>query len=835
LKDFASESGELALIAESPLENTLKKKLYNSKMSADERDRTEKMLSALEDKRLYQAMENTIRSDAKLAQLDGKMKGNTGSVTTEIVKQLLPNGLRIPFPENGMQLMTVSGAKGSNVNVTQISCMLGQQELEGRRVPVMVSGKTLPSFRAYDLGPRAGGYITGRFLTGIKPQEYYFHCMAGREGLVDTAVKTARSGYLQRCLIKHLEGMKVNYDATVRDSADGSVYQFHYGEDSLDVTKASYLKDFKFNSQNYRALLQRYNAEEAAKALDTKKAEKYNKKAFKKPEKYQPALSKYNPHRYLGSVSESFYQDVKKYVEKNPDKILGNEALDFPSKEAFEVFMFLKYHRCLVDPGEAVGLLAAQSIGEPSTQMTLNTFHFAGHGAKNVTLGIPRLREIIMTASTQLKTPQMAAPFTKDVTKAQAELIARKMSRLTLDMLMVSASVTETMLPLGSGGRERSYRVRLHFCKEEDYNREYDLSFEELRDNVEKVFIKKLVMAIKKADKKRQNNEEAVDEIGKGTDTSRFNESSSAVIKPDEETSSSSKKKKIKSVVSDDENDDALDEDAHAASRAKKKKQHASYDEPDEEEKIKYSSDSDSEAEDENNADEKSYAQGMDLDEEQSLVREDVIKSNSFVCDYKFDVVSKEWCEVELRFPAKNKKLLMVDIVESVAPSCIISEIPGISKCFVTKDEKDHLVMITEGVNIPGLFPYEKYIDVTGIQSNDIASIIKTYGVEAGRKTIMKEISSVFGVYGIDVDLRHLSLIADYMTFAGGYRAFNRGGIESNASPFSKMSFETAFHFLITSTLRGDVDNLRSPSARLVLGKVVEGGTGAFEVLHQMK
>jgi DNA-directed RNA polymerase I subunit RPA1 len=123
-----------------------------------------------------------------------------------------------------MQMMTVSGAKGSNVNVSQISCCLGQQELEGRRVPLMISGKSLPSFLAYDSSARAGGYIAGRFLTGIKPQEYYFHCMAGREGLIDTAVKTSRSGYLQRCLIKHLEGLRVHYDNTVRDS-EGSILQ----------------------------------------------------------------------------------------------------------------------------------------------------------------------------------------------------------------------------------------------------------------------------------------------------------------------------------------------------------------------------------------------------------------------------------------------------------------------------------------------------------------------------------------------------------------------------------------------------------------------------------
>jgi len=105
----------------------------------------------------------------------------------------------------------------------------------------MISGRSLPSFVPYDVKPRAGGFIDGRFMSGIRPQEFFFHCMAGREGLIDTAVKTSRSGYLQRCLVKLLEGLTVGYDLTVRDS-DGSVVQFRYGEDGLDVCKSQYLK-----------------------------------------------------------------------------------------------------------------------------------------------------------------------------------------------------------------------------------------------------------------------------------------------------------------------------------------------------------------------------------------------------------------------------------------------------------------------------------------------------------------------------------------------------------------------------------------------------------------
>src|SRR5271155_2472687 len=145
----------------------------------------------------------------------------------------------------------------------------------------MVSGKTLPSFAPFDTDIRAGGYVTSFYLPGIKPQEYFFYCMAGREGLIDTAVKTSRSGYLQRCLVKHLEGMTVHYDNTVRDS-DGSLIQFLYGEDGLDVVKQKHLLDFDFSAQNWRSLISKYAPKHAPECLVVKTAGKYFKKNLKK-------------------------------------------------------------------------------------------------------------------------------------------------------------------------------------------------------------------------------------------------------------------------------------------------------------------------------------------------------------------------------------------------------------------------------------------------------------------------------------------------------------------------------------------------------------------------
>ena len=165
-------------------------------------------------------------AELREAQFDGQVKSAVSKIHSNLLQTCIPAGQAKDFPKNQFALIVLSGAKGSNVNHAMIMCGLGQQELEGKRVPRTVAGKTLPCFPAFDPSPRAGGYVGDRFLTGLRPQEFYFHCMSGREGLVDTAVKTSRSGYLQRCLMKHLEDLSVQYDATVRPCSPPSVYKW---------------------------------------------------------------------------------------------------------------------------------------------------------------------------------------------------------------------------------------------------------------------------------------------------------------------------------------------------------------------------------------------------------------------------------------------------------------------------------------------------------------------------------------------------------------------------------------------------------------------------------
>jgi len=197
-------------------------------------------------------------------------------------------------------MMAKTGARGSLLNLTQMAACVGQQAVRGKRIKRGYFARTLSHFKKNDVSAEANGFVASSFKKGLSLTEYFFHSMGGRESLVDTAIRTGRSGYMQRRLINALQDLKVYPDLTVRGSS-GIIVQFKYGEDGIDPMKKGYLRV---------------------------KRKDYEKKA-------------------------------------------------------------------LVVPGEAVGTVAAQSIGEPGTQMTLRTFHYAGVAELAVPLGLPRLIEII--------------------------------------------------------------------------------------------------------------------------------------------------------------------------------------------------------------------------------------------------------------------------------------------------------------------------------------------------------------------------------------------------------------------------------------------------------
>jgi DNA-directed RNA polymerase I subunit RPA1 len=184
----------------------------------------------------------------------------------------------------------------------------------------------------------------------------------------------------------------------------------------------------------------------------------------------------------------------------------------------------------------------------------------------------------------------------------------------------------------------------------------------------------------------------------------------------------------------------------------------------------------------------------------------------------------------------ETPKLLMVNLVRDAVKRSVIQQVPGLGDCTFVADEKAEdgskiPVIHTSGVNLRAIWEFPEFVDVDRIITNDIATTLEEYGVEACRNNIIRELRGVFQSHNIAVDNRHLNLIADYMTRNGEFTPFNRLGLAGNISPFTKMSFETTVAFLRDALIEGDWDNLTTPSGRIVVGKLGKVGTGSFDVL----
>jgi DNA-directed RNA polymerase beta' subunit len=519
-------------------------------------------------------------------------------------------------------------------------------------------------------------------------------------------------------------------------------------------------------------------------------------------------------------------------------------------RKNFEAMLDIKYLRSLVEPGEAVGVVAGQSIGEPSTQMTLNTFHLAGHAAKNVTLGIPRLREIVMTASANISTPGMTLYPHAELTKEDMERFAKSISRLPLSAVLDKVTVTEK---LGAGtmySQARQFKIRLDFYPAEEYTKEYAVRVRDVADSIEQKFCPRLQKAIKVDLKKKGEN--------KSLSTAR-----SAALPTVGESSGAIEQQTIRQDdagdeggLDEDESDDGDDEgDATNAKQRGQREDSVEFDAPEEEEQNFNDALDRAESEDETygGSPKPSRATSPEADSDDEDVdllvpKEDASdERQSRICHechdisaFKFDDKAGAYCEITFEFSAAAPKVLMLNHVEATANFATIHVIPGITGALVTteKGKEDPAtkkpievpVIVTEGSNLIAMREFPNIIDTSRIRTNDIVAMLRLYGVEACRACIVREIHAVFSGHSIQVDQRHLNLIADTMTKGGGFTPFNRNGMRANVSPFMKMSFETTVGFLKEAVLERDWDDLDNPSARIVVGRLGRIGTGAFDV-----
>ncbi|GLB33325.1 putative DNA-dependent RNA polymerase [Lyophyllum shimeji] len=354
---------------------------------------------------------------------------------------------------NAPLIMATCGSKGSVINVSQMVACVGQQIIAGHRVPDGFQDRSLPHFPKKSRSPPSKGFVRNSFYSGLRATEFLFHAISGREGLVDTAVKTAETGYMQRRLMKALEDLTTQYDLSVRNST-GGVVQFVYGDDGLDpacLEGDPHPLDFDRAWNHAAAIGSRAGRGllpfEVLEIADSQMAAP--KFVNECPAAYMATIRGFIMDRIVLKMADArkgqgMFEAVERAEEWDEDTDLSmgasdadKAAVDNKSKvteDQITTFLHLcwtKYVKARIEPGSTVGAVGAQSIGEPGTQMTLKTFHFAGVASMNVTLGVPRIKEIINAAKV-ISTPIISCKLVTNDSEASARIVKARLEKTLL-------------------------------------------------------------------------------------------------------------------------------------------------------------------------------------------------------------------------------------------------------------------------------------------------------------------------------------------------------------------------------------------------------------------
>jgi DNA-directed RNA polymerase II subunit RPB1 len=733
-------------------------------------------------------------------------ESKVNSILNETLKETGKVGLSTLDEKNRATFMINSGSKGKPTNIAQMVACLGQQNVDGGRIPYGFTDRTLPHYHKYDDSTEARGFVENSFISGQSPQEYFFHAMGGREGLIDTAVKTSQTGYIQRKLVKAMEDLKVDYDLSVRSSS-GTILQFVYGNDGMDSIYV----------ESQPLFLTKLSLSDIQKKFQLDKSigwGKYLTKPcgikFKKSKSYQEKMDTHfkllldhreylindlfqgNPENNVnypihiqritsnicglpklnhGSLSDISPLEIIKGNEKLKKKIvlssvfnnvrlihmlidihLSPKLLIFEygiSKEKYNKICLLieqQFHKSKIQPGEMVGPVAAQSIGEPATQMTLNTFHYAGVSAKsNVTRGIPRLRELLHV-STNIKSPSVMIHLKEDYKsdKNKSQYIKNKLEYTLLKDIIDSCSVYY-----------------------EPMNKTLDTDIEE-----DKQFLDMYKMFM---DESMADLEEYIPWV------IRFQFNKSIMME--------------QGIVMEDIQLAILEW----------------ADKSDDLDKIRYI---------------------FSDDNSEQLVGRLSINSEGFDGgDESFNGI-KDQSDIISSLTSLSGELMN---------NIIIKGIPGITNIVMGKSKvnkyinqeiisEDEWIFETDGTNLLEVM-LNQYVDYTKTISNDINEVYNLLGIEAARSLLIEMTLEVINEGAGYINSRHVELLCDTMTSKGFLAAINRQGINrGDLGPLAKCSFEDTTDQLIKASIFGEKDNLLGVSSNIMLGNNIPSGTGFCDI-----
>ena len=779
-------------------------------------------------------------------------KGNTNDIEFETeVNKLLNNardeagkiGKKSLDKNNRFVIMVNAGSKGSSLNIAQMISCLGQQNVGGKRIPYGFENRTLPHYTKYDDSPEARGFVESSFIQGLTPEELFFHAMGGREGLIDTAVKTSQTGYIQRRLIKSTEDLKVAYDMTVRNGKN-KIIQFNYGYDNFDPAKVEkqkfpvltltidelyehYIFPKQINDVKIENILI-FDDKTKKKFIIQSKKNKYNEiikeivtriinnrelicsNVFENKNN-DSILMPINFKRLITNVNNQFenknYQinitplDVYKLINKtykiienmgyvkcnklfkilyywylNPKDLLIKYNYNKKSIQYLLNLILLNYKKALIQPGEMVGIVGAQSIGEPTTQMTLNTFHFAGVSSKsNVTRGVPRIEELL-SLTENIKNPSVTIHLKEDTrTDYNSVLkIKHELEYTTIGDVTNSISICHNNEILKQKQLYKEYNEFMKLITPNDSDDEDDDDLFDDSDDEKKQKDKDnywvLILELNKEllfekNIQMEDIEYAINKI------SKYNLTIPKVFK----------EKDLDTVYSD-------------------------------------------------------------LNSKEIIFRININFMNEMQKPYKKKSKDIKKMFKNKHLDAEDKIHQLKSIQDFILNKIVLKGVKNINKVLIRKSvnnliiknnefvKEDCWVLDTMGSNLKEILKNEN-IDSNKTMTNNIKEVYNTLGIEAARKCLYNEIVEAFT--DNQINPHHIYLLCDRICATKAMVSVFRHGInKDDIGPIAKASFEETPEMFFKAAVHGELDLLTGVSSNVMCGQRGFFGTNMFQVVY---
>ncbi|ETN45413.1 uncharacterized protein HMPREF1541_09244 [Cyphellophora europaea CBS 101466] len=797
---------------------------------------------------------------------------------------------------NSPMVMALSGSKGSNVNVAQMAALLGQQDIEGKRVQDGFQDRTLPHFVKHERSPPSKGFVSNSFFSGLLPYEFLFHAVGGRVGLVDTAVKTAETGYMSRRLMKSLEDLSTQYDRTVRSSTS-DVVQFRFGDDELDPVDMeasakpvdfdrtyTHIEATTFDAQDSgldsekimkimedilkprRAALQRVNYDGSilpydtpndtltdqyespraflqtihdfvlakCRAFDAARVEKghlslpstsSNSASKRKREAAQDDAPETSPAqssrrggrraaaRTLSSpkatnkkqkIASSAASEAVRMLASVPavrDRFELTAKMSQRTLESFVNACLEKYERARVEPGHAVGAVGAQSIGEPGTQMTLKTFHFAGVAGMSLTAGVPRIKEII-NASKVISTPVITCRLERrkdlSIPEGLARIVKGRIEALYLEDIMSWIQLSHSL------GRDSCLYLKISLDTISELGLELTIS-----DVCKAIMDHKRFKGGKVRVLTRGSDEIKIElhgtiKSGKRGQAAKIEEMAQSenllqlqmlrrflptIRIAGHETATRAVVMSEDDPMSDQIKAKRAEQAAVLEARAAQKAAAAA-----EEAKIKVEPPSSPELGKKTGRGRGKKTAAASIDNETS---------------------SEPTIKVEDDAPAITAP------APTVAPPADGGRAIQMHKVMVSGYGLSHCL------STPGVDPYHT-------STNSVMETMQVLGIEAARTKIILEIQEV--TKSLSIDPRHMYLLADVMTYKGEVLGITRFGLAKMSSSVLQLaSFEKTADHVFEAGIGGKVDRVRGVSESVIVGKTMGVGTGGVSVVRGVR